>query len=161
MAFKRNSTPWNKGKRGIEAGWTPERRAHQSRLQREYIKRHPIPRRLSTIVGPDPEVQRHYYRWLRARAQAKFWAQEWTISWEDYLDIFKTAPGKWSRSMEDLNLARIDTAAGWHLWNVRLMTRREAMTRSTRGKRRIKPAGLGSKQKGINWRKKNDTRTED
>jgi hypothetical protein len=113
-------------------------------------------------VGPDPEVQRHYYRWLRARAQARFWRQEWSILWEDYLDIFKTAPGKWSRSMEDLNLARIDTTQGWHLWNVRLMTRREAMTRSTQGKRRIKPAGLGSKQKGINWRKKkNDTRTED
>jgi hypothetical protein len=158
-----NRPPWNKGKKGIEAGWTPERRAHQSRLQREYIKRHPIPRRLSTIVGPDPEVQRHYYRWLRARAQARFWRQEWSILWEDYLDIYKTAPGKWGgRDGAALHLARIDTAEGWHLWNVHLVNRGESMRRSTKGKRRIKPAGLGSKARGINWRKKrDDTRTED
>ena len=163
MAFKKDSTPWNKGLRGLEAGWTPERRAHQSRLQREYIKRHPIPRRISTIVGPDPEVQRHYYRWLRARAQARFWRQEWTIIWEDYLDIYKTAPGKWGgRDGDALHLARKDTAEGWHLWNVHLVNRGQSMRRSTKGKRRIKPAGLGSKQKGINWRrKKDDTRTED
>jgi len=158
-----NRPPWNKGKRGIEAGWTPERRAHQSRLQREYIKRHPIPRRISTIVGPDPEVQRHYYRWLRAKAQARFWRQEWTIIWEDYLDLFKTAPGRWGgRDGDALHLARKDTAEGWHLWNVHLVNRGQSMRRSTKGKRRIRPAGMGSKARGINWRrKKDDTRTED
>jgi len=153
--FQKGRAPWNKGLKGLEAGWTPERRAHQSRLQREYIKRNPIPRRLSTIVGPDPEVQRHYYRWLRAKAQARFWAQEWTIIWEDYLDIFKTAPGRWGgRDGDALHLARRDTRQGWHLWNVHLVKRGESMRRSTRGRKRIRPRGLGSKARGINWRKK-------
>ena len=33
MPFKPKTVPWNRGKTGLEAGWTPERRQHQSRLR--------------------------------------------------------------------------------------------------------------------------------
>jgi hypothetical protein len=65
----------------------------------------------------------------------------------------KTAPGEWSRDAEALNLARIDTSEGWHIWNVKLMRRIDAMRRPTKGRKRVRPAGLGSKKKGINWRR--------
>jgi len=151
MAFKRNNQPWNKGKRGLEAGWTPERRQRQSEKQKQWIRDNPHnpfwgeggPDRW--LTGPDPEVRRHRYRWLRARAQARFWGQEWTITWEDYLDLFKTAPGRWGRGMTQLNLTREDTRRGWHIWNVRLRTRSEAMRRPTGGHRRIRPKGLGTR----------------
>ena len=163
--FQKGATPWNRGKTGLEAGWTPERRQHQSRLQREWMRANPDkgfarsgPEAWKT--GPDPEVRRHYYRFLRAKAQARFWQQEWTILWEDYLDLFKTAPGEWSRQAEALNLTRIDTREGWHVWNVRLMRRIDAMRRGTRGRKRIRPKGLGSKERGITWRRGGHTRDD-
>ena len=158
MPFKPKTVPWNRGKTGLEAGWTPERRLHQSRLQTEWMRANPdngFARSGPEVwkFGPDPEVRRHRYRFLRARAQAKFWQQPWTILWEDYLDLLKTAPGEWSRRAEALNLTRIDTDEGWHIWNVQLMKRIDAMRRPTRMKKRIRPKGLGSKKKGITWRR--------
>ena len=162
MAFKKNDRPWNKGLTGLEAGWTAERRKWASDLQRERIQANPGkyhimhrsgPQPHTWLTGPDPEIKEHRRRWSRAQAQARFWQQEWTISWEDYLDLFKTAPGEWSRDSEALNLARIDTREGWHIWNVRLMKRIDAMRRPTRGKKRIKPKGLGSKARGREWKR--------
>ena len=166
--FQKGEAPWNKGKTGLEAGWTPERRQRQSELQREWLRANPDhlfgrggPRHWKT--GPDPRVRQHYYRFLKAQAQARFWSQAWTILWEDYLDIFKTAAGRWGgRDGAALHLARKDTTRGWHLWNVHLVNRGQSMRRPTKGKQRVRPRGLGSKARGINWRKKkHDTRTED
>jgi hypothetical protein len=144
--------PWNKGKKGLEAGWTKARRKRASEMQKAWLKANPDnllnikgPRPQIWATGPDPLVREVRYRYSRSKAQAKFWGQKWTLKWEDYLDFYKTAPGKWSRDMEDLNLARIDTDHGWHIWNVKLMPRKEAMTRPTKGKKRIKPKGLGTR----------------
>lgn len=160
--FQPGDVPWNKGKRGLEAGWTPERRQRASEKQKQRIAADPDkywavlqsgPDPDSWMTGPDPVVRDHRRRWSRAKAQARFWGQEWTIIWEDYLDLLKTAPGEWSRDAEALNLARIDTSEGWHIWNVKLMRRIDAMRRPTKGRKRVRPAGLGSKKKGINWRR--------
>jgi hypothetical protein len=149
MASKKHSKPWNLGKTGLEAGWTPQRREHQRRLQTQWLEEHPEhfanrggPSTWKT--GPDPEVRQHYYRFLKARNQARFWQQPWTLKWEDYLDLFKTAPGEWSRDAGALNLVRVDTRKGWHIWNVQLMTRIDAMRRPTKGRHRIRPRGLHS-----------------
>ena len=162
MPFKNGNTPWNKGLRGLECGWTPERRQWAADQQHERIRLNPEkyavmsrsgPQPHTWKTGPDPEVKRHRLRWSRAKAQAKFWSQEWTLKWEDYLDLLKTAPGEWSRDADALNLVRIDTTEGWHIWNVKLMRRIDAMRRPTRGKQRIRPAGQGAKARGENWRR--------
>jgi len=158
--------PWNKGKRGIEAGWTDERRKKASRRQKARIQRDPLkfyamfrsgPQPHLWRTGPDKEVRQHYYRFLKARNQARFWAQEWTILWEDYLDIYKTMTGRWSRKKRDMNLVRIDTSEGWHLWNVELMKRSKAMRRKSTNKR-ITPKGLHSRSikdpKTKKWRRR-------
>ena len=165
------NAPWNKGLTGLAAGWDEARRLRASKAQKRRIKLRPkryqmllrkVPRPKDWLTGPDNAVHRHYYRFLRAKAQAKFWKQTWTLKWEDYLDIFKSMIGKWGRKMKDMNLARIDTTQGWHIWNVQLMTRTEAMSRLTKGKNRIKPKGLGSKSKGIVWqRRKNYERSRE
>jgi len=77
-------------------------------------------------------VRRHYYRFLRMRCQARYWCQEWTILWEDYLDLLKSSSVKWGRSKDAHNLVRINTEEGWHLSNVKLMNRQEAMRRKRR-----------------------------
>lgn len=148
MKHRKGFTGWNKGKTGLAAGWTEARRQHQSRLMAQWRKDYPdCNKTIQYKVGPDPEVQKHYYRFLRSRCQARYWQQEWTISWEDYLDFFKTAWGKWGRNTrkganpsrdDHLNLTRVDTRQGWHLDNVRLMPRTEAMQR----KRHVGPDGF-------------------
>jgi len=155
-----NGPPWNKGKKGLAAGWTPERRLKASRFKTAWLKANPDsplgqkgPRPNIWSTGPDPHIHKHRYRFLKARAQAKYWSQEWTILWEDFLDLLKTAPGEWSRDKNALNITRIDTTKGWHIWNVRLMRRVDAMRRPNKGKHRIQPKGKGSKKKGINWRR--------
>lgn len=130
---KRNS--WNRGKTGLEAGWTPERRAKASVRQRAWCKANPkssffqYDRQARWKTGPDPQVRQHYYRFLRMRCQARYWCQDWTIKWEDYLDLLKSAPGKWGRTNGSINLVRRDTLKGWHLDNVELMERSASMSR--------------------------------
>ena len=128
-------TSWNKGKTGLEAGWTPERRRVASERQRAWCKANPnanffkYDKTSRWKTGPDPEVRKHYYRFLRMRCQARYWCQEWTILWEDYLDLLKSSSVKWGRTKESHNLVRINTQDGWHLSNVQLMNRQEAMRR--------------------------------
>ena len=64
------------------------------------------------------------------RCQAKYWNQEWTIKWEDYLNLLKSSSGKWGRHKDNINLVRRDTTKGWHIDNVQLMNRGESMRRS-------------------------------
>jgi len=161
--------PWNKGLSGEAAGWTPERRQWAADQQRERVLANPDkyhimhrsgPQPDTWITGPDPQVKEHRLRWSRSRAQARFWRQEWTISWEDYLDLLKTAPGEWSRDADALNLTRVDTRKGWHIWNVRLMKRIDAMRRPTKGKQRVRPPGQGAKARGENWRRGGHTKND-
>tara|TARA_A100001388_G_C28764456_1_gene499858 strand:- start:2076 stop:2528 length:453 start_codon:yes stop_codon:yes gene_type:complete len=128
-------TSWNKGKTGLAAGWTPERRRVASERQRAWCKANPnanffkYDKTSRWKTGPDPEVRKHYYRFLRMRCQAKYWCQEWSILWEDYLDLLKSSSAKWGRTKDSHNLVRINTQDGWHLSNVQLMNRQEAMRR--------------------------------
>ena len=157
------NAPWNKGKKGIEAGWTEARRKLYSDRQKAYLKAHPEnpfgragERPDTWITGPDRAVKQHRIRWTRMKAQAKFWGQEWSISWEDYLDLYKTMTGEWGRTKDSQNLTRVDTSEGWHVWNVKLMERGEAMKRRSTNKR-IVPKGQGSKARGIKWKRNNDS----
>ena len=126
---------WNKGKTGLEAGWTPERRKRASEKQKQWIRDNPSKAQFWKFkkgvwkTGPDPEVRQHYYRFMRMRCQARYWCQEWTIIWEDYLDLLKSSSGSWGRTRDSINLVRIDKAQGWHIDNVKLMNRTEAMKR--------------------------------
>lgn len=160
-------TPWNKGKTGEAAGWDEVRREIASEKQKERIKQQPSKYYVmfrsgsqphTWLTGPDPEVKAHRLRWNRMKAQAKFWSQEWTISWEDYLDLYKTATGLWGRQKHNYNLTRVDTSQGWHIWNVQMMTRGEAMCRKTKGRKRIVPAGQG---KGRHWWRKTTTKEKE
>ena len=143
---------WNKGKTGLAAGWTPERRRKASIKQRQWIQANPdraqfwLFRRGVYKVGPDPEVRRHYYRFLRMRCQARYWCQDWSITWEDYLALLNNSTGEWGRTKQSVNLIRRDTLKGWHMDNVELMERSVAMKR---------PRPMDSEGKPIRRRKRN------
>ena len=135
MPFKNGNTPWNKGLKGDPRnGWNDERRQHMSDLMRERYK----------DMGPQPHrwlfpehLRQHRYRFLRARAQAKYWCQPWDITWEQYVKLYEQCEGTWGRNTggrtyskdTHINLVRINTQEGWHLGNVTLMERDKAMRR--------------------------------
>ena len=115
-------------------GWTPERRKMMSDLMRDKYK----------DMGPQPQrwivpghLRQHRYRFLRARAQAKYWCQPWDITWEQYVKLYEQCEGVWGRNTGSrtyskdthINLVRINTQEGWHLGNVTLMERDKAMRR--------------------------------
>ena len=144
--FQKGSVPWNKGKSGIEAGWTEDRRQRQSEQQKQWMKDNPQHRFWGEagphrwMTGPDPEIRQLRQRWSRSKAQARYFCQEWTITWEDYLDLYKTAPGTWrGRTSDVLHLSRQDRSKGWHIWNVLLENRGESMSR---GKTRDRKGNL-------------------
>ena len=135
MPFKNGNTPWNKGLKGDPRnGWNDERRQHMSDLMRERYK----------DMGPQPHrwlfpehLRQHRYRFLRARAQAKYWCQPWDITWEQYVKLYEQCEGTWGRNTggrtyskdTHINLVRINTQKGWQMDNVRLMERDTAMRR--------------------------------
>ena len=146
---------WNKGKTGLEAGWTPERRLKQSIHQKQWCKANPnsnffkYDKTSRWKTGPDPVVRKHYYRFLRMRCQARYWCQDWSISWEDYLALLNNSTGEWGRTKQSVNLIRRDTLKGWHMDNVELMERSVAMKR---------PRPMDSEGKPIRRRKRNASR---
>ena len=126
MTFKPGNRPWNQGKTGRAAGWSAERRERISLA----MTGHRGPRPHLWRQGPDPAVRRDRYRYLRSKAQAKYLGQAWTIDWTQYRELLGKVRGQYGRGMDQLNLARKDCKAGWHIWNVHLISRREAMGRS-------------------------------
>ena len=135
MPFKNGNVPWNKGLKGDPRnGWTEERRQQMSEMMRERYK----------DMGPQPHrwlfpehLRQHRYRFLRAKAQAKYWCQSWSITWDEYVQLYEQCQGVWGRNSggkgitkdTHINLVRINTQKGWQMDNVRLMERDTAMRR--------------------------------
>ena len=135
MPFKNGNVPWNKGLKGDPRnGWTAERRQMMSELMRERYK----------DMGPQPHrwlfpehLRQHRYRFLRAKAQAKYWCQSWSITWDEYVKLYEQCKGVWGRNSggkgikrdTHINLVRINTQKGWQMDNVKLMERDTAMRR--------------------------------
>ena len=164
MTPKKRPPPWNRGLRGAAAGWTPERKRRAAERHLRWIASHPewLQRRRGERpdlwkTGSDPAVHQHYYRFLRARAQARFWAQEWWLTWTEYYEATREVIGRMGRGLDQFNLVRINTRLGWSKSNVELQTRRQAMHRKhTTGERqapgsRGRPQGLG---RGRHWWRK-------
>jgi len=133
--WQKGNVPWNKGLKGDPRnGWTPERRKAMSEFMREKYK--DMGPRYDRREYPDPVVRAHRYRFLRARAQAKYWRQQWLITWPEFLDLMQRMPGPVGRRMEDWNITRCDTKQGWSVNNVRYMQRKDATSRANCGVRR-------------------------
>jgi hypothetical protein len=64
---------------------------------------------------------------MRARAQAWYFEQEWTISEDDYISLWRTNDRYLNkgRGNEQYCLVRKDYKQGWHLDNVQIVTRLE------------------------------------
>jgi hypothetical protein len=74
------------------------------------------------IVYPG-QLSEYRLSFTRMRAQAKFRKEEFTLTWDEYQEIWAD---KWhlkGRASDDLCLSRIDWAKGWNIDNVSLVFR--------------------------------------
>jgi hypothetical protein len=76
----------------------------------------------------DPWHRQLRYKFLRARAQAKFWNQEWQLTWDEYLEIMRSNTNH-GRDMDNINLCRKDTDGAWSRDNCELIPRRVVVKR--------------------------------
>ena len=64
-------------------------------------------------AGTDPSLRPIWRKWLVAKNQARFRMEEWSLTWEQYLQMIAQTKGNWGRHKGALNLARVDHRVGW------------------------------------------------
>jgi hypothetical protein len=93
---------------------------------RRYGHKGPQPHLWDT--GPDPWIRRLRYKFLRARAQARFWHQLWQLTWEEYVTLMRKQVNH-GRDLAQINLCRKDADGTWSLANCELRTRYQMVRR--------------------------------
>ena len=76
---------------------------------------------------PDPVDNKLFMDCMRARAQAWYFDQEWTITEDEYIEMWRTNDRYLNkgRRNDQYCLVRRDYNLGWHLDNVQIVTRLE------------------------------------
>ena len=76
-------------------------------------------------IGPDPRVHDQYVAWQRARCQAIWRGEGWSITFPQYQEIWGDRWEQRGRTRDTLCLSRDDYDQPWSIANCRLRTRRE------------------------------------
>jgi hypothetical protein len=139
------NAPWNKGKTGLEAGWTEERRQRASRNQKIRIQQDPRkfyamfrsgPQPHMWIAGPDPELRDRRTQYSRRKAQANHRGEGWTLTVKQWERLWPL--DKWrlrGKSKHHLIMTRKDLALPWQWGNVVVKPRVGNMSRVKKWKR--------------------------
>jgi hypothetical protein len=77
------------------------------------------------LSGPDEFRHSLYIPWLKAKAQASFRKEEWTLTFEEWFDLWKDCWHKRGRGAEDLCMTRADFDGVWSRENTVIRIRRE------------------------------------
>lgn len=80
----------------------------------------------------DPIQHRLHHCWLRARCQSNYRGEEWTITLEEYFNMWSGHEHRKGRASDSLVMTRIDNTQPWSRSNVELITRIEQMGRKNR-----------------------------
>ena len=85
---------------------------------------------MARFIARDEREREIRWKFLRARNQARFWCQRWTITWEQFRDLMLQHPEHGGRTEDSINLSRIDRhpRVGWTIDNVEFTRRRDTHT---------------------------------
>jgi hypothetical protein len=86
------------------------------------------PRPDTWLSGPDEFRHSLYIPWLKAKAQANFRKEEWTMTFDEWFDLWKDCWHLRGRGAEDMCMTRADTDGSWSAENTILMTRKEHLS---------------------------------
>lgn len=79
--------------------------------------------------GDDEYKHSMYEPWMKARAQANFRKETWTLTFEEYYDLWKEDWNHRGRGSDDICMTRKDVDGAWDKKNTILMTRKEHLKR--------------------------------
>jgi hypothetical protein len=92
--------------------------------------------------GPDLFLHALWRKFLVARNQARYWGQDWTLTWEEFCALFKgIGLDQLGNGRDCKNIARIDWQKGWESGNVELASREDLFSRPKM------PRGMRNKQR--------------
>lgn len=77
----------------------------------------------------DEQQHEQHIAFLRARAQAHYRKEGWSLTVNDYFEIWADCWSQRGRSRDDLVLTRIDHRGDWDRDNVEIVTRYEQLLR--------------------------------
>jgi hypothetical protein len=92
------------------------------------------------VIGSDAGSYKHsmYHPWQKAKAQAVFRGEVWSLSFEDFYELWKNDWDNRGRDSTNVCMTREDYDGEWSKENTILMTRTEHLKRQNR--HRSKPA---------------------
>lgn len=88
----------------------------------------------------DPVLHDQHWAWLRKKCQAKFRDESWSITIEEWFDLWASS-GLWDnrgRHKDSSAMFMIDPEKGWHTWNVEIVNRSKRLSEINSGNPRIK-----------------------
>ena len=77
------------------------------------------------LCGPDEYKHQMYIPWMKSKAQANFRGEAWSLTFDDYFDLWN---GRWherGRDRESLCMTRYDWSQGWSRDNTVLIERHQ------------------------------------
>lgn len=81
------------------------------------------------MCGPDEYKHSMYMPWMRAKAQARFRNEDWSMSFEEFYELWKIEWPNRGRKPDDICMTRDDPDGAWDVDNTILITRSEHLKR--------------------------------
>lgn len=76
-------------------------------------------------TGPDPIRHEMYHPWQMAKAQAKFRGEEFTLTFDEYYDLWIKDWHLRGRKSDDMCMTRFDESQGWTKKNTIIINRKQ------------------------------------
>lgn len=81
------------------------------------------------ICGPDPYKHSMYIPWLRAKAQCNFRGEEFTLTFDEFYEIWHDEWPNRGRRADQMCMSRRDGKGAWSKDNVEIITRQEHLVK--------------------------------
>jgi hypothetical protein len=82
--------------------------------------------------GPDEHKHMMYEPWLRSKAQANFRNEEWTLTFDQYYEMWKDHWHERGRKSHQKCMSRIDDEAPWNKANTEIILRYDQLLKQAR-----------------------------
>lgn len=107
------------------------------------------PRPQVWVTGPDPLRHLQYRAFIQQRNQARWRGEEWTITFEQWLDLWGDRYHLRGRTVNSLCLTRRDYDLPWTQDNTEVVSRQEHNQRQSRRGRRSRQQIEADRARGI------------
>lgn len=101
------------------------------------------------LVGPDKQLHDMYTPWMKARAQAHFRGEDWELTFDDWVELWKDNWLERGRARDAKCMSRRDPDGAWSPANTIVITRHEHLKLQAEHRR---SSGIGYKGQPVKRR---------